>query len=408
MKTLRNMSHNERRAQKGFTLIELMVSMAIFLFISAVAFRLFSMQQNSASLLRDQVALNLALRNAIAQLQVDVSNAGSGYFQTVNVPSWPVGVTISNNVVAQGNSCYNTTSATYGPNCFDQMNVISAADPTKYPPANLTDSTGGNSPTANCSKTNNGYAYLQAAPGFTLAQTAAEFKQKDQVLFLNSDGSKLTTAVLTADAVVAGPAVKLVFNQTNADGTNSLANDPLDITACDDKNPCTAGNKTAIQFCADSYAIKLAPITYVVCAGPGSPSVCPDTTTTSPDIQDPKLYRIQGTDKSIVMEQIIGFKIGATIYNSTKQTSTDQYQYSSACYSSDPSDPTNPCKDVGDVNLDKKYNFTLVRSVRASVIARTPPNRNANYTYRNTFDQGPYQVQGMSVVVSPRNMSMND
>jgi prepilin-type N-terminal cleavage/methylation domain-containing protein len=413
MKILTKQSDKIRpRAQKGFTLIELMVAMAIFLFISAVAFRLFSLQQNSASLLRDQVALNLALRNAVSQIQVDVSNAGSGYFQGVNIPSWPVGVTISNNVVASGNSCYNSTTSTYGKDCFDQMNVITAADPTTFPPAKLTDSTGGTSPTANCSNTTAGIAYLQNATGFTLAQTAGEFKNKDQILFLNSDGSKLTTAVLTSDAAVAGSAVKLTFNATNADGSNSLTNDPLDITACDNVSPCTAGNKLAVQFCGGDYAIKLAPITYVVCSGPGSPSVCPDTTSTSPDIQDPKLYRIQptssGLNKAIVMEQIIGFKMGATIYNAAKDTSTDEYQYNSACYSTDPSDPTNPCKDVGNVSLDVKYNFTLVRSVRASVIARTPPNRNASYTYRNTFDQGPYQVQGMAVVVSPRNMSMND
>ena len=122
MKTSSNISPGPRR-QSGFTLIELMVSMAIFLIISSVAFRLFTLQQTSASLLRDQVGLNLSLRNAVTQFQLDVSNAGSGYFQGINIPSWPVGVTISNKVVASGSSCYDTSSATYGPNCFDQVNL---------------------------------------------------------------------------------------------------------------------------------------------------------------------------------------------------------------------------------------------------------------------------------------------
>jgi hypothetical protein len=50
----------------------------------------------------------------------------------------------------------------------------------------------------------------------------------------------------------------------------------------------------------------------------------------------------------------------------------------------------------------------LIRSVRTSLIGRTTPNYSSQYTYRNTFDGGPYQVQGTAIVVNPRNMSMND
>jgi prepilin-type N-terminal cleavage/methylation domain-containing protein len=412
MNTFSTVSRGTRN-QRGFTLIELMVSMAIFLVISSVAFRLFKVQESSASVLRDQVGLNLALRNSVTQLQLDVSNAGSGYFQAVNNPSWPVGVTISNKVVASGSSCYNSSSATYGPNCFDQLNVIAAADPTTYPPVKVTDSSGGNSPTANCSDTSTGVAYTQAAAlvvngvttTWSLANTAAEFKTGDQVLFVNSTGSVLTSAVLTANGSVSGSAVQLTFNPTNADGSNSVANDPLDITACDGNSPCTDDGKLGVQFCGADYVIKLAPISYLVCAGPGSPSPC-DQSSSSPDIQDPKLERVINGVASPVMEQVIGFRVGATIYNATSDNSTDSYQYDSACYTTTP-DPTNPCAYSGTAT-DVSYNFTLVRSVRASIIARTTPNWNANYTYRNTFDGGPYQVQGMAVVVNPRNMSMND
>ena len=58
--------------------------------------------------------------------------------------------------------------------------------------------------------------------------------------------------------------------------------------------------------------------------------------------------------------------------------------------------------------MAEPYNFNLVRAVRFSLIGRTTPNTDTVYTYRNTFDQGPYQVQGMAVVVNPRNLSMND
>lgn len=411
MKTI-VVNSRRRRFVKGFTLIELMVSMAIFLVISSAAFRLFRLQQNSASVLRDQVALNLSLRNAVTQLQLDVANAGSGYFQGINIPSWPVGVTISNKVIASGSSCYSSSTGAYGPTCFDQINVIAAATPSTYPPVLLTDSTGGTSPTANCSDTSTGFAYTQAAvvngTAWTLAATAAEFKKNDQLLLVNSTGSQLTSVVLTADGSVSGSAVKLTFNATNSDGSNTVANDPLDITACDGKSPCTAAGSSGslgVQFCAADYAIKLAPISYIVCAGAGSPAPC-DQSSTSPDIQDPKLERVVNNVATPIMDQVIGFRIGATIYNATNDNSTDSYQYNSACYTTTP-DPTNPCGSSGTAS-DVSYNFTLVRSVRASIIARTTPNWNANYTYRNTFDQGPYQVQGMAVVVNPRNMSMND
>ena len=405
MKTLATTSRRSRY-EKGFTLIELMVSMAIFLLISSAAFRLFSLQQNSASILRDQVGLNLGLRNALTQLELDISNAGSGYFQGVNIPNWPVGVTISNNVVATGSSCYSSSTGTYGSTCFDRVNVISAASPTTYPPVNTTDSTGGTSPTANCTNTTAGIGYTQAAvvngTAWTLANTAAEFSRGDQLLFLDSTGKFMTSVILTANATVSGSAVKLTFNATNSDGSNSVANDPLDITSCDGTSPCTANNKLATQFCGNDYVIKLAPISYFVCAGPGSSSSCTDTSSTSPDIQNPKLVRLQNGSLSVVMEQVVGFRVGATIFNATKDNSTDSYQYNSACYSTTPN-PQSPCTSV-----DVPYNFTVVRSVRASIIARTTPNLNATYTYRNTFDNGPYQVQGMAVVVNPRNMSMND
>jgi len=408
---------SSRNIAKGFTLVELMVSMAIFLLISGVAFRLFSLQQNSASILRDQVGLNLALRNAVTELQLDISNAGSGYFQGLNVPGWPVGVTIMNNVVASGSSCYNSTTGAYGSTCFDTVNVIAAANPTNYPPVNTTDSSGSNG-ASNCSYTNTGVAYTQAAvvngTPWTLASTAAEFKSGDQLLLVTSSSTAtlMTTVVLTADASVAGgKAVKLTFNSTNTDGTNTYgSHDPLDITTCHGDSPCPAASQLTTQFCGTDWAIKLAPITYLVCAGPGSSTTwCTDTSSSSPDIKDPKLVRVQSGTANVIMDQVIGFRLAASIFNTVGDNSTS-YQYNSACYTASPTFvvgtnlvPTSP----GCAN-DEAYNFTVVRSVRASLIARTTPNYNANYTFRNTFDGGPYQVEGTTVVVDPRNMSMND
>jgi len=400
------------RSSSGFTLIELMVSMAIFLLVSGVALRLFTLQQNSSSLQRNQVGLNLALRNAATQMQIDISNAGSNYLQNVNIPNWPLGVSIVNNVVASGTSCYDSTAKTYGWKCFDQINIISAANPATYPALIVTDSTGGTSPSTNCSYGNSGLAYGQpaTASGLNASQTAALFKKNDQLLLLKSDASKLTTVVLTQNASASGSVVKFQFAATNNNGTNSTSNDPLNISTCGGASSCSTTAPTDIgnQFCANDYIIKVDPISYVVCAGPGSPSPC-DTSSSSPDIQDPKLERVTVTTDSsgnpskvasIVMDQVIGLKIGAAIFN-TSNFATFGIDTSSG-YVYDASTYTNQSSN------DVAYNFTTVRSVRVSLIGRTTPNPSATYKFRNTFDQGAYQVQGISVVVNPRNMSMND
>ena len=106
--------------------------------------------------LQGRTALNVALRNAAAQLQMDIASAGSGYFQGVNMPSWPISVTIINNMSSDGTACdsYNATTKTtnYGVSCFDQLTVITATTPSPtYPGAiNATGSIGG-SGAGNCS-----------------------------------------------------------------------------------------------------------------------------------------------------------------------------------------------------------------------------------------------------------------
>lgn len=434
-----------RRNTSGFTLLELMFAMAIFMIIGGIAFRLFFLQQNSATQLRDQAALNLALRNAVTQLQLDVSNAGSGYFHSLNVPSWPMGVSIINNVVASGSKCQTSTTTngitktTYGPTCFDKLNVISAADPTSFPPLNISDINAGSGCIDTSTASSGSYAVAYGVPTTgTLAASANLYKSGDQFLLLTADGKQLTTVVLQQNAAVEsslGKTVLFKFNPTKKDlisgstyaqGYNSMSNDPLDITTCNGNDPCSLAqgvteaqalanaqadtqpdipDKLTNSFCGGGWLIKLNPVTYVVCAGPGSPSPC-DQSSSSPDIQDPKLERVVAGTATVVMDQVIGFKVGASIFNATNTGAVDfdnstGYQYDSSNYSS----VTNSS---GTGSGDLAYNFSVIRSVRASVIARTAPNYNANYTFRNTFDNGPYQVLGTTAVVNPRNMSMND
>jgi prepilin-type N-terminal cleavage/methylation domain-containing protein len=413
-----------RRAQqyRGFSLVELLVASAVFLLIAGAAFALFQKQQTSSQIVQGQVGLNLALRNAATQLQIDLANAGSYYYQadSANVPGWPIGVSIINNVPTSGTSCYTASTNTYGPNCFDQLNIIAAADPgspsnpadpNAFPAIHATSSGGGNDPSTDCFTTSTdaggGFAnaYGQAAPGLNLSQTMSKFKQNDQLLFVDSTGNYVTSVILTQDAAVAGSAVKFVFRKTNTDGsnlydsTNPTKYDRLHITDCMGQvSPCTIDNKLQSQFCANDWILKLAPITYQV-----------DTSNSS----NPTLTRMVGNGTPVtVMEQVIGFKVGAAIWNAAVGTDTDDttcspssalvcpFNYDAKTYWNTATGwPTTP---------DMRYNYSLVRAVRVSLIGRTAPNNDPNYKFRNAFDNGPYQVQGTAVVVNPRDLSMND
>ena len=376
-------------------------------------------------------ALNVALRNSVAELQMDVVGGGSGYFQNVNMPSWPVGVTIVNNMSTTGATCYNSTTKTYSWTCFDQLTIVAAASQTIYPAIHATDNTGGTSGTANCSNTTTGTAYGQAASvtvngvttTWTLANTAAEFKSGDQLLFVTNNGAvnKITTAVLTANATVnsTNTAVKFTFNATNADGSNSLANDPLDITACDGNANCAASNQLGQppkflrhlldnQACAHNlsrlrrawqhqsyeYAMVRSEHHFSGHRGPKADESTEPKWGNDQERGDGTGYRLQGRSRSVERwHRPVELQAGDSV--------TTSYNYLASTYCIGGTGAT--C--TGGSLLP--YNFSLVRSVRVSLIGRTAPS-NTDTGFENAFDSGHYQVQGVAVVVNPRNMSMND
>ncbi len=362
----------------GFTMIEMLVATAVFFVVSGSAFALFSQSMPLFNQQQNLAALNIATRNAIAQMQIDMVNAGSNYYNGINIPNWPVAAVLVNNT--PGTDCEtSTTTYVYGASCFDTMNLITS-DPNTLPTTPTNGTVGG------CNLTTSTSVYLTPAGtnGYTsaaLATTAAgSFHTGDQILFVRGDGSKYTTAVLTANgaAAVSGGNnyVLLTHGATAANGTNSsTTNDPLQITVNQDTAAGTYQNTMLNDsFCpaTSDYVLRLTPISYTV-----------DTSTAT----DPKLVRTQNGTAQTLAEQIIGFKVMATLYNGG--TGTDSTAYDAR-------------------NSDYQNNYTLVRSVRVSLIGRTTPVTDPTYTFRNTFDGGPYQIQGSSVVVNPRNMSMTD
>jgi hypothetical protein len=59
-------------------------------------------------------------------------------------------------------------------------------------------------------------------------------------------------------------------------------------------------------------------------------------------------------------------------------------------------------------NCGYKNDWTEIRALRISLLGRTSPSTDVNNHYKNTYDQGPYKIEGISVTINPRNLSMND
>ena len=349
--------------QSGFTLIELMVSLGVFLVIAGAAFSLFGAHAPLFSRQQNLAGLNITLRNIVTQMELDVVNAGNGYYPGSDIASWPIGVTVNNSPPSP--SCFNSSTQTYSASCFDSMTVI-AADP-QAPPSHPDPS--GNS----CVATDTSSILMVDAPPAptwtgSLAAYAALFHSGDQLLLIKSDGSQMATTTLTSDGQVAGTKIQLQHNPTGAN-----AADPLGITtyAATKGASDPFANKLGNQFCQPDWVLKLAWIRYGV-----------DAT----DPTNPKLTRqVSGSATEVLAEQIIGFKVGASLWSGT---------------------------DTGDVYDFKNYNYgdydpSQVRSLRISLIGRTPP-MDPTANFHNAFDGGNYQIQAMSIGINPRNLSMND
>ena len=336
--------------------MELMVAMAVFLVVGGAAVALFRRHVPLFSQQQSQTAVNVAMRNAAAQLQIDLANAGSGYYQGLNIPAWPIGVTIVN----PAGNCF-TAPTTYGSGCFDTLNIISGDRNT--PPSNPTNIGG-----LTCSLSTATTLYVQPIAPTTAAQLAALYNTGDEILLVNGSGTQMTTVVLTAPGAVSAGLVQLTHT-----ATDGLGVDPVD-TAVGGLNIANAADaaKLGTQFCVTDWAIKLSAIKYSV------------DTVTSP--ADPSLVRTQNGVTNVLADQIIGFKVGA--WNTVNST----YDYvlpniNTTPYGSD---------------------WSTIQSVRISMIGRTNPVTGAMAGFTNTFDNGPYKVEGLSIVVNPRNLSMNN
>jgi len=131
-------------------------------------------------------------------------------------------------------------------------------------------------------------------------------------------------------------------------------------------------------FGVNDYALLLSVVTYAV-----------DVAT---DPNNPRLVRTTADGvSSVIADRIIGFKVGAMTWNGSRSVTSGDDQ---TVYKYNPA------------NYNYPNDFSLVRSLRVSLIGRTNPDPTSNYT--NSFDGGKYRVESVSTVINPRNLSMLD
>jgi len=369
-----------RKRWSGFTLIELMVAMLVFLVIGGAAVSLIKKHVPLFASEQNQATLNVGVRNAVAQMQMDVVNAGSGFYPGANMPFFPTGITVTNTGTT---GCHDAAWNYTG--CFDRINVITADD--TIPPAHPSGNALGTAP----ADTMSGTLFL-TFPGVNPPPTAAnltnwantKFTGGTELLLIqggtdfSTGGSgacpcnpRMTTVVLTSPTgTVSGSSIQVSYTATLAGGVPAAIPDLMGIITFGDTDQLTNSFDPT-----QDYAIKLSGISYGVdISVPSNPKL----------VRVPFGTALQGA-QNIVAEQIIGFKVA--VWN----TNTNSYLYDSTQLKG----ATGNCCD-----------WTSIKAVRIDLTARTPINSDPSVKFRNSLDGGPYQVQKTSVVINPRNLSM--
>ncbi len=389
---------------RGFTLIELMVAMVVFLVVAGTAFAVFDQHINSITTQENLSGVNLELRNATAQLQMDLSAGGQNLLAgATGAPDFSAGVIIENNVPGKAATCAPNSSYGYPvPSaCFDSLTIFGpqkvgcAATTTGYPPVlQLSVDKGGQS-------VSSGTLYgTDPTSSANNAADAACFKSGDEVLVIQfPSGSSMECAIeqypycmsavtLTSGGAVSGTDIALPNSTTDAQGILS--------------NPSGSNYEYALATTfgpsATAYLVDIgkssSPITYQVQSNPSNS-------------EDPQLVRCDSNGCAVLADQVIGFKVGAALWSNEANGQPDiaNFFYDSSQY----------CTEWNGVDCDTAptnnapYDFSLVRAVRVSLVGRTPPRTDVNLNkFSNGFDGGPYLIQQASTVVDLRGISIGD
>ncbi|MGH9739152.1 MAG: PulJ/GspJ family protein [Candidatus Acidiferrales bacterium] len=413
-----------RSRSKGFTLIELMVAVTVFLVIAGVAFSVFDKHMAMVTYQESLSGVNLSLRNATGQLQLDLQGAGENLLGTVS-NTFATGVIIQNQVPAvQGGSAaactpsggtwaYPVPSA-----CFDSLTIFD-------PPTCAANATTGQPPVLTLQNTVDVYSgnplVAWDSNGGVPATDATCFKAGDELLIIQvsngvtSPSCDLVTSLycvgevqITSPPSVSSPNLVFTYTPTAYNGAptgcpGASCTDPQGILY----NPNSGTNfekQLQHNFQADT--------TYIVDVGGSSGAITYSVVVNPSNSADTQLQRCDVSGCGVLADQIIGFKVGAALWSNeaTDQPDIANYFYDSSSYCN--AFYGGNCNDVPlsvPADTNDPYDFSLIRAVRISLVGRTAPNAiNAVTQLNNGFDNGPYLVQQSSVVVDLRNMTIGD
>lgn len=407
------------RKSKGFSILEMLVAMAVFLIVASAAFSLFNKHLALVTEQQSLSSVNIGLRNAMSQLELDLAAAGPNLFSGVQQSGSPVqpfslGVMIRNNTPAAAGACAPNANWSYPTNtaCFDSLTLF-----TVKPCA------GGNAPVLQIDDPGNSTESLSSSsivwgndfnPGANLTNDSACYKKGDEILVVQpSNGIPLTcdngnqfnycmgVVTLTKDAQVSGGKIQLQHNPTGA------GNDPLGVIF--------SGAATNNYSNANGLGVGYSNGAFIVNLGDGTNDITYAVQTSATDPSNDQLVRCNGAvctaaNAQVLTDQVIGFKIGAILWDNAKTNATDDanYFYDASKYCTD-AIPGADCSTTPPPANDP-FDFTLIRAVRVSMIARTVPNANAAIltNFKNGFDGGPYLVQQGSVSVDLRSITNSD
>lgn len=399
---------------QGFTLVELLVATAVFLVIAGAAFSLFDQHVTLATHQQNLSSVNIGLRNAMTQLEIDLSGAGQNLLSSVPGAGQPfsLGVIVNNSVPGTAAACAPNTSNWSYPvpsACYDSLTIINA----KACPVLDIEDPGNSQESLSSSSIMWGDDPNNPGDGPTQTADASCFKSGDEVIVvqLPSGGQQqvqcdsgpftycMAAVVLTKDAQVSGGKIQLQHNPTGS------GSDPLGILLNASGNTnFSKANAINTDFSNGAYIIDI---------GDGSTAVTYAVQTNPANAQDPQLVRCAGTvctgaNQQILTDQVIGFKVGAALWDNAQNGATDlaNYFYDASKYCNDAVNGAD-CTQTPPPNNDP-YDFTLVRALRISMIGRTRPNADLGLVNKNGLDNGPYLVQQAAVVVDLRNLSNPD
>jgi hypothetical protein len=412
--------------------------MAIFLIIAAAAFSMFNQNVTLATHQQTLSSVNIGLRNAMSQIEMDVSGAGENVLGNVQgaTGAFSPGVIIQNNVPGIAAACA-PNAATWGypasSACFDSLSTITVkqctinGETTNAPVLAVDEGTSPNNQVETLSASTQTWANdPNGAAGPGLANEVSCYTSGDEMLVLQipTGGNNLNcdnalpngatpnfcvgvytlsgNASITANPDTGNSDLLLTHNAASA------ASDPLGIIFnSSGTNNYKYFNSLDKPIQNGSYVIDLGTgtndVTFAVLQNPANAD---DTELVRCPTAAPACNAVNG---QVLADQVIGFKVGADLWSATAAGNTDLANYSfnsfTYCNSAFNVDCTlTPQPAAG----QDPYDYSLVRSVRVSLIGRTAPGQDSDLTkFKNGFDGGPYLVQQASVVVNLRGISIS-